>query len=127
VLPLRPREEFLAVLRVADVVLDTFHFCGMNSSLESFAMGAPVVTLPGTFQRGRHTLGMYRAMEIHDAIACDPDHYVELAHGIAADPARRADLSQRILARAGCLFEQAHVVRGFERFFETAVAAAARY
>lgn len=121
VLPLRPRQEFLAVLRAADVVLDTPHFCGMNSSLESFAMGAPVVTLPGRFQRSRHTFGMYRAMDIDDAVARDPEHYVDLAHGIAADRERRAELSDRILARAGCLFEQAHVVRGFERFFEMAL------
>jgi len=53
--------DFLNLLAAADVILDTPHFNGMNTSLESFAVGTPVVTLPGQFQRGRHTYGMYRS------------------------------------------------------------------
>jgi len=126
VLPLRSRQDFLALLRAADVVLDTLHFGGMNSSLETFAAGTPVVTLPGAFQRGRHTSGMYRAMGVDDGIARDSTHYVELAHAIASEPDRRAEISTRILARRDRLFERRDVVRGFERFFESAVASVLR-
>jgi hypothetical protein len=45
-LPRLPFELYLGLLKLAHVVLDTVHFNGMNSSLECFAMGAPVVTLP---------------------------------------------------------------------------------
>lgn len=60
--PTRPHEAFLELLAAADVVLDTMHFNGQNTSLEAIAMGVPIVTLPGDLQRSRHTLGMYRAM-----------------------------------------------------------------
>jgi len=42
---------FLHLQALADVLLDTIHFGGGNTSLEAFAFGTPVVTLPG-----RHTL-----------------------------------------------------------------------
>ena len=41
----------------------------MNTSLQAFAMGSPVVTLPKGFQRGRHVLGMYRRMGWLDLVA----------------------------------------------------------
>jgi predicted O-linked N-acetylglucosamine transferase (SPINDLY family) len=116
--------RFLQLLRVADVALDTWHFNGMNSSLEALAMGLPVVTLPGRFQRGRHTQAMYRAMGIPDGIAASESEYVEIALRIAADPAYARSLRQRIEAASGVLFENPRVVREFERFFLTATRAA---
>jgi protein O-GlcNAc transferase len=125
VTPRRPEAGFLALLRAADVVLDTPHFNGMNSSLEAFAMGTPIVTLPGEFQRGRHTQAMYQAMGIDDGVARDDDDYVDRAVAIAGDPDRRRNLAARILERCDALFGRDDVIREFERFFETAYAAAA--
>jgi predicted O-linked N-acetylglucosamine transferase (SPINDLY family) len=114
--------EFLDLLTVADVVLDTVHFNGMNTSLEAFARGTPVVTWPGTMQRGRHTLAMYRKMRINDAIATDADHYVDIAIKIGTDPGYAQALRQRILERNHVLFEDPRVVEEFEHFFADAVA-----
>jgi predicted O-linked N-acetylglucosamine transferase (SPINDLY family) len=50
--------EFVELIAVSDVMLDTLHFNGMNTSLEALAVGTPVVTLPGALQRGRRTTGM---------------------------------------------------------------------
>ena len=47
---------------VSDVVLDTFPFGGGVTSLQTLAMGAPLVTLPSRFLRGRLTLALYRQM-----------------------------------------------------------------
>jgi len=116
--------RFLQLLRVADVALDTWHFNGMNSSLEALAMGLPVVTLPGRFQRGRHTQAMYRSMGIPDCIAASASDYVEIAVRIAGDAAYARALRQRIEAASQVLFENRRVVREFERFFLTATRAA---
>jgi predicted O-linked N-acetylglucosamine transferase (SPINDLY family) len=103
------------------VVLDTPHFNGMNSSLEAFAVGAPVVTLPTQLQRGRHTQAMYRVMNIDDCIARDAVHYVDIAAGLAADPEFRRSVTDKIAKRAHVLFENDAVTAEFERFFTTAV------
>jgi protein O-GlcNAc transferase len=114
--------DFLALLAAADVVLDTVHFNGMNTSLEALSVGTPVVTLPSDQQRGRHTQGMYRKMGLTECIAADAADYASIALRIASDGAYRQDLSRRIRERNAVLYEDPGVVREFERFFETALA-----
>jgi protein O-GlcNAc transferase len=88
--------DFLALNETADALLDTFHFSGGNSSLEAFAIGAPIVTLPGEFMRGRVTAGFYRQMGITDLIAESQEHYVELALKLANDKEFHAEMSRKI-------------------------------
>jgi protein O-GlcNAc transferase len=113
--------RFLGLLAMADVVLDTVHFNGMNSSLEAFAVGTPIVTLPTALQRGRHTQAMYRKMQIPDGIADDAEHYVRIAIRIASDPGYARELRERIRGRSHVLFEDGRVVDEFERFFADAL------
>jgi protein O-GlcNAc transferase len=120
--PQMPYDAFLNLLAVADVILDTPHFNGMNTSLEAFAMGTPVVTLPGELQRGRHTQAMYRKLGISDGIATDAASYVDIAVRIGTDRAYAKALRERILANNGALFEDRRVVQEFERFFLEALA-----
>ena len=113
--------RYLQLLAVADVCLDTLHFNGMNSSLEALALGTPIVTLPGEFQRGRHTQAMYRKIGVLDCIARDPAEYVDIAVRLGCDRTAAAALRARILGRVGALFEDERVVREYERFFLHAV------
>jgi predicted O-linked N-acetylglucosamine transferase (SPINDLY family) len=122
VIAMQPRERFLNLLLLADVVLDTPLFNGMNSSLEALAVGTPVVTLPGRLQRARHTQAMYRSMRLDELVARTPAEYVRTAVAVARDPARREAFRRKILAAHDVLFENRDVVREFERFFETAIA-----
>jgi len=78
-------DGFLGLCAAADVLLDTFHFSGGNTSFEAFSVGAPVVTLPSEFLRGRFTTGLYREMGIDNFVARTPEHYVDLALATARD------------------------------------------
>jgi protein O-GlcNAc transferase len=109
--------RFLELLAMADVVLDTVHFNGMNSSLECFAVGTPIVTLPTALQRGRHTRAMYAKMQIFDCVATDADDYIDIAVRIGTDRGCARSLRERIRSRNHVLFEDPRVVREFERFF----------
>ena len=121
-LPRMDSQNFVDLIEASDVMLDTRHFNGYNTSLEAFAVGTPVVTWPGEFQRGRHTQGMYRKMGMTQCIVNDAREYVDLAVRAGTDRAYRTALTEEILGRKGVLFEDLHVVREFERFFEEAVA-----
>ena len=123
-LPAMPYEDFLSLLGRADVVLDTLHFNGQNTSLEAFALGAPVVTLPGALQRGRHTAGMYRAMGFDELVAKSSGEYVDLAVRVATDAAFRAYCRERITATRDVLYENKAFVRACEDAFRTMVATA---
>jgi predicted O-linked N-acetylglucosamine transferase (SPINDLY family) len=117
-LPPMKHDRFLGVLAASDVVLDTPHFNGYNSSLEAFAVGTPIVTRPGPLQRRRHTAGMYAAMDIDGLCASSDEEYVRLALEIARDSERRMAYSRSIREREAALFEDSRVVRGYEAFFE---------
>jgi protein O-GlcNAc transferase len=112
---------FTKLLAAVDVVLDTVHFNGMNTSLEAFSVGAAVVTLPKSLQRGRHTQAMYRKMELTECIARDERDYADIAVRLGTDASYRGQVRRQILDRNGVLFENRRVVEEFERFFVAAV------
>lgn len=116
-LPSQPGSEFLNLLAVCDVMLDTLHFCGFNTTLEGFAAGLPVVTLPGRYMRSRHSLAFYRKMNVMDCVARDMDDYVRIALRLAGDKEYRASISQKIISASAVLWEEKAVVREFESAF----------
>lgn len=120
-LPPQPAADFTSLVAACDVMLDTPHFNGMNTSLEAFAAGTPVVTMPTEFQRGRHTAGMYRKMGLIDCVAASSEDYVRIALELGCDRERRRHAAGEILRRSGRLFEDRNVVLEFERFFVEAL------
>jgi len=123
--PRLSHDDYLGLIRCADVVLDTIHFNGQNTSLESFAMGVPIITLPGKFQRSRHTCGMYQAMDFLDLVAVDKDDYVAKALAVVIDPIFRAHCQSRIEASAGLLYLDSNFISACENALEDMVTQAA--
>src|SRR5262249_21987089 len=114
-------EDFLHLQAAADVLLDPLHFGGGNTSYEAFAVGTPVVTLPGPFLRSRITYACYQQMGVTDCVAHDAEDYVRIALRVAKEPEWRADVRGRILAAHAALYEDAEAVRELEEFLLTAV------
>lgn len=110
--------NFIALTADADVMLDPFHYSGGKTSLEALAFGTPVVTWPGAFMRGRHTLGFYKLMGLDDCVATDPADYVDRAVRLGTDPLLRGQVRQRILERCGVLFDDEASIRAIEDFFQ---------
>lgn len=108
------RTDFIAAFAHADVILDPPHFSGGKTSLEAFAMAAPVVTWPGRYLRGRLTAGFYRKMELTEAIADGAADFAARALALGRDGERRRAFSREIGARAGALFDDRASVRAFE-------------
>jgi predicted O-linked N-acetylglucosamine transferase (SPINDLY family) len=113
--PKAPYGRFLARLARADVILDTVLFNGQNTTLESLAMGTPVVTLPGTLQRARHGYGLYAATGFMDLVASDAEDYACKAVRVVNDAAFRAHCRNRIRESCGVLFESRAFIEGCER------------
>ena len=54
-MPVLPKDEYLNLIALSDVILDTLYYTGgANTTYDAFAAGTPVVTLPGKFHRGRY-------------------------------------------------------------------------
>lgn len=105
-LPRLPFETFLQVIYCSDIVLDTIHFGGGNTSRQTLAVGTPMMTLPSNFLRSRITYGLYLAMDIMDCVAKDQNDYVNKAVKIATDKEYQQYLREQILQQNHILFEQ---------------------
>lgn len=118
--PFAKTHEFLSILLAADCVLDPFHFSGGVTTYIVLSLGVPLVTLPGEQFRSRMTAGIYAQAGVEDCVARSPEHFVELAVALAADPARRAALGQRICAAHPALFGTRDAVGDLEDWIERA-------
>ncbi|NQV56643.1 MAG: hypothetical protein HQ503_12355, partial [Rhodospirillales bacterium] len=121
-LPKLDQGPFLALLRAADVILDSVHFGGGISSAEAIAQGTPIVTwpsLPNLY--ARVTLGYYRVIGMEDCIAGSAEEYVELALRLGRDKEWRDEISARIRERSPLLFERKLVLDELTSFFERAL------
>ena len=95
-LPRLPRDQFLNVMGISDVMIDTLRWSGGNTTLDVLASALPIVTLEGRFMRGRQTAAMLRILGIEELIATDEEQYVALALRVGSDATYRAELSARI-------------------------------
>lgn len=121
VLERMPRGRFIGLMSVCDVMLDTLHFSGGNTSFEGLSRGTPIVTMPSDFMRGRVTYALYRQMGMDDCIARSEDEYVRIATEIGSDLDRRAATSVKIRERHDVLYENPRAVEEWDKFFTMAV------
>lgn len=120
----RPRqnhEDFMRLLALSDVSLDSFPFCGGNTTYQSLAMGTPVVTLPGDYLRGRVSLAIYRHMDMEELIAQDVADYASIAVRLGRDPAYRQQIEHKAAANCAAIFEDPVFLRDAEEFLMSAV------
>jgi protein O-GlcNAc transferase len=120
-LPRLPRAEYLRLLTQADVVLDTIHYGAGTTAMHALALGSPLVTLPGEFNRGRVAQALLGKLGISETVATSPADYVERAVRIAQDASLRDSLRAKILERCGVLFSNPAPAAQLEAFFVDAV------
>ena len=120
-------DDYLRVNALCDVMLDTLHWSGGNTSLDAIASGLPLVTLPGRFMRGRQSLGMLRVLGLEETgmVARDERDYSRLAVRFGTDRAWRQEVSGRLGERANRLFDRSEPIDALQAFLDTLFAPAA--
>ena len=115
ILPSMPHDDYLRVNMLCDVMLDTLHWSGGNTTLDALACGLPVVTLPGEFMRGRQSYGMLKLMGLDELIAKDQEDYVEIAIRLGTDSAWRRQVAQHIAKNNDVIFDMETPLRQLEQ------------
>jgi protein O-GlcNAc transferase len=88
-----PRDKYLDLYRRIDLCLDTFPYNGHTTSLDSFWMGVPVVTLCGQTAVSRAGWSQAKNLGLEDRLVAQrPDQFVENAIKIATDLQALSDL-----------------------------------
>ena len=90
------RRALLDVYAEIDIMLDTWPYCGGNSTAEALWHGVPVITLTGDRFGSRYGASLLAAVGCSDLAANSPEQYIAFAKQLAGDPARLADLRQRL-------------------------------
>ncbi|MGO9836083.1 MAG: tetratricopeptide repeat protein [Polyangiaceae bacterium] len=95
-----PRQEYLARYHGIDVCLDPFPCCGHTTSLDSFWMGVPVVTLRSPNKIvGRAGASLATNLGLPELIADAPEDYVRIAVGLCGDLDRLSSLRGELRSR----------------------------
>jgi len=115
-----PLDRFFGLVMLADAVLDVPTFSGGNSSIEAFSFGAPIVTWPGGYLRGRITLCCYLQMGVEDLIVDTAQEYISTVLRLASDKEFRQKMRARILENVPRLYENVSMVRELEDVLHTA-------
>ena len=81
----RPRREYLEYYHRIDIGLDTFPYNGHTTSLDSYWMGVPVVTLAGQTAVGRAGVSQLTNLGLAELIAAESGRYLQIAVDLASD------------------------------------------
>lgn len=105
-MPRLPWEQFLELNVVADLMLDSLHWSGGQTSLDALASDLPVVTLPGRFMRGRQTQAMLKIVGVPELITYSSGQYLDLAIEVATNKQYNRQLRKRLGEGKSRLFDQ---------------------
>ncbi|MEO1376147.1 MAG: tetratricopeptide repeat protein [Cyanobacteria bacterium J06635_10] len=115
-LPQLKARKFAGTAAIADVFLDSIGWSGCNSTLESIVHNVPVITLPGEFMRGRHSMAILKMMGIEETIASNKEEYVQIAIRIGRDAQYRQHISGLVAQNKHKLYNDLKPVRALEEF-----------
>lgn len=118
-LPRQNHEDYMRLLALSDVSLDSFPFSGGNTTYQALAMGTPVVTLPGDYLRGRLSLAIYRRLKMTDCVARNASDYARIAVRLGTDTAFREKIGGRIEAGSDEIFDDPVFLAEAEEFLLT--------
>lgn len=124
--PYQSVSGYLSLIESADVLLDPIHYGGGLTSFDGLSLNKPIVTLPGSFLRGRFTSGFYRTMGVEQCIAADPEDYVTRTIRLGTDPEWRRYVTEQIQQTSVVLFESQAAVTEFDRILKQLVEEAVR-
>jgi predicted O-linked N-acetylglucosamine transferase (SPINDLY family) len=115
-LPNLDRHQFVAVIGLCDIVLDSIGWSGANTTLESLAHDLPIVTMPGPLMRGRHTMAVLKMMGVTETITETIDNYVSVAIRLARDVPWRMAVKKRIAANKHRVYRDMTCISALEEF-----------
>ena len=94
--PLPSRADVKALLKLADIYLDTAPFSGSIALIDPLEIGLPTVVQSGVTHRGMMAAALLRELGIPDLVTEDRNAYAALATRLAGDGALRGKFRDRI-------------------------------
>ena len=112
--PPQSHQNFVNLMKCADILIDPYPFGGCNSSLESFSLFKPLVTQPSIRINGRFTYGFYNKMDMKDMIAYNMEEYVDITTKLLNDKEFYDKQVNLLKERSDILFEDQETLKEWE-------------
>ena len=113
-------DDYMRLLTLSDVVLDSYPFSGGNTTYQAIAMGVPVVTCPGRYLRGRFSVATFVRMGMSELVAGDMAEFADIALRLGTDDEYRRDIRNRLAQTSDAIFDDPVYLAEMERFLMTA-------
>ena len=118
VMPHLNAADFSALNARMDIFLDSIEWSGCNTVFESLPFNKPIVTLPGSFMRGRHAYAILKMIGVEDTIATNTEEYISIAARLAQDKQWRDDISAVISRNKRKIYRDSACVAELEKFLK---------
>jgi predicted O-linked N-acetylglucosamine transferase (SPINDLY family) len=115
--PTLSTQNFLRLLSLADVYLDSIGWSGGMTTLEALGCMLPVVTMPGEFMRGRHSYGCLRRIGVMDTVAQNVEDYIDIAVRLGLDEKWREAIKMKQESKLDKLYDDTDCISGLEEFY----------
>ncbi|MBF0447451.1 MAG: tetratricopeptide repeat protein [Magnetococcales bacterium] len=90
------KSDYLARLRLADIILDTQRLNGQDCSRDALSICRPVITLKGQHFAARTTASMLETLNVPELIAHNLEGYKALAVDLATHPKKLKAIQEKI-------------------------------
>ena len=120
-LPGLKHSDYLNVVSLSDIFLDTIGFSGGFTSLDAIACGLPIVTLPTELMRGRQSYGMLNIIGVSETIAENEKEYIDIAVKLGKDKIFQETIRKNIIARRNLLFDDKSCIVALEDFYQSVI------
>ncbi|MEM9387562.1 MAG: tetratricopeptide repeat protein [Pseudomonadota bacterium] len=107
---------FLSLNKQVDIVLDSLHWSGFNSTMEALACGRVVLTVKGHTMRANHTSACLAMLGMDELVAIDAEALEAKAVELARSEEKLAELEGCIVANKEALFEDSAPLHELSRF-----------
>ena len=119
--PNQSRQGFSALMKSADVLLDTLGFSGFNTAMHAIGCGLPVITREGKFMRTRHASAILRKLGIEELITKTETEYIDLVEKLVLDRKFLHSIQCKIKDKENYLYRNENAIRALEDFFESVI------
>ena len=111
--------DYLSLNLCCDAFLDNPSWSGNNTTLTAIDCSLPIVTLPTSLMRGRHTFGILKFIDATETICNTDDEYIEKAARLANDHTYYNTVKQLLINKRENLYDDKTVVKSLEDFYES--------
>ncbi|MBM4053076.1 MAG: tetratricopeptide repeat protein [Planctomycetes bacterium] len=118
-LPRMSENDFMLLFERIDVNLDSIGWNGGYTTIRSLYMNCPVVTISGTFMRGKHSSAMLKRIGAEELIAKTLNDYIDIAVKLATERGFKNKVVDKIKMNKHLLFHDVKSIQFIDSFFHS--------